>query len=670
MQPRGAAPASVQVPSPRQPAGAARPAAARIRGRALAIGVVALWVNQMWLVQVELVRWSLFTNLVPFCNAIFTLTIVLGLNALTCRISRRREPLLHRGELLCVFTMTCIGSALGAQQFGQLLVSFLPYPFQYAGVGNLWPSTFMPFLPRHLMVSDPTAVRGFYSGNTSLYRPENWIPWVAPCLFWVAFLLVLLWTMLCANTLLRRRWTLSERLTYPTVLLPLEMTSGTPFWRNRVMWAGFALAGGVTFLNGLAYLAPSLPSLPIKRQDVTYLLTTPPWNGIGSLQTSFYFFAIGISFLMPRDLSFSLWFFYLIFKLELVTVTALGMQQTFSSGTGFDNSPPYENGQAYGAYMAVFAMATWSARGYLRELWLTAFGRGPRPLDDSGEPMRYRTAILGGGAGVVALAAMCAAIGMSPGVAAAFLVLYLMLSIVIARIRAEFGFPVHDMHFMGPANPLLASMGTTAVGPRGMAAFALTYWFNRTYFAHPMPHQLEGMKLAESSATAQRDLLRAMLVAGAVGAVGLFWSYLHVAYDLGAGTARVERWPRSFPLENFDRLNSWFQAPGVTNARSLTAALVGFLLALTLGALRQRLAWFPFHPLGYAVANSWGMTQIWLPVLIGSVLKILSMKYGGLALYRRAVPFFFGLILGEMIVGCLWTLYGVALGIRAYEFWP
>ena len=89
-----------------------------------------------------------------------------------------------------------------------------------------------------------------------------------------------------------------------------------------------------------------------------------------------------------------------------------------------------------------------------------------------------------------------------------------------------------------------------------------------------------------------------------------------------------------------------------------------------MGALRQKVTWFPLHPLGYAVANSWGMQQLWMPIMIGSLCKIISLRLGGLSFYRKAVPFFLGLILGEMIVGSAWTLIGIAMGVRIYDFRP
>jgi hypothetical protein len=642
----------------------------RLRPRALAIGVAAIALNAIWLVRAEMVRWSLYTNAAPFCNAIFTLLVLVGANALCVRLRPGRPEPLNRFELLCIFTMTSIGAALASGQFMQLLIEWLPAPTGLASRGSHWQETFIPHLPKWAMVTDTTAVRGFYGGSTSIYRRENLLPWLLPALYWSLWVMVLLWTLVCLTTVMRRQWISNERLTYPTVYLPMEMTAGPAFWRSPLFRLGFALAAVITLYNGFAYLHPNLPMLPIRRQDLSVYMTNPPWKSIGGFQTSFYLFAIGISFLMPQDLSFSLWIFYLLYKLEIVACAAMGTEAIPEAVAGFDANPPYEHGQAFGAYIAVCVLALRSALPYLRDVWRTAFARGAGPLDDSNEPMRYRTAVLGLGIGLAALVALSYSIGMSPGVAVAFFAVYILLALVVTRMRAEFGFPVHDMSSVGPANVIMASEGTRALGPANLTSFGIANWFNRTYFAHPMPHQLEGMKLADTAGGSGRQILKAMMLAGLAGTIAAFWAYLHVAYTLGAGTANVERWARVFPYENYRDLSRWIRTPARINVAGMEAAGGGFLLAMALGILRQRLPWFPLHPLAYAVANSWGMAQIWMPVMVGSLAKAVILHYGGLRGYRRAVPLFLGLILGEMTLGCLWTLVGIAIGVHTYDFWP
>ena len=644
-----------------------------IRARAYVLGSVLILLSHLWLIQVELVRWSLFTNVVPYCNALCIFTALIGINSLVAWLSRSRSPMLNRGELLTVFAMMCVGSALASAQMGQMLVAILPWMEQYAGQGNDFQKTLYPFMNKSVLVTDAVAVKNFYYGNSSIYLPENYRPWLFPILFWATFVVVLMWTMVCISSLLRRRWTEAERLSYPTTFLPVEMTAGKPFWTNRFFWAGLAIAMLITGYNGIAYLYPTLPMVPIKRQSPFAAgFLSPPWSDVGDVQVSFYLYAIGLSFLMPLDLSFSLWFFYFAYKAQLYFASTWGVIGNSTQGAGFDNRPPYEKSQSFGAYMSVTFLAVWTARHYLGQVWETAFGKGPKPLDDSTEPMRYRTAIIGLAAGTVILALFLAYLGMPPLVGIAFFLIFYALCVMIARIRAEFGFPVHDMHQAGPMHPLLASFGSNAMGAKTMGVFGLTFWFNRTYFANPTPHALEALRMAEAGPSRQRDMMKAIMIASVVAAVGVFWAYLNTAYTAGAATARMmgKLWAWEFPNDGFTTVGNWLGTAGTSNSPALKAVGAGFVIATLMGYLRQRIGWFSLHPLGYAVAPSWGMHQIWLPIFVGWLIKAVVTRYGGLRLYRRAVPMFLGLILGEMLVGGFWTLYGIVIGIRAYDFWP
>lgn len=63
------------------------------------------------------------------------------------------------------------------------------------------------------------------------------------------------------------------------------------------------------------------------------------------------------------------------------------------------------------------------------------------------------------------------------------------------------------------------------------------------------------------------------------------------------------------------------------------------------------------------------MNLVWFPLLIAWAVKSTILRYGGLPRYRMFLPFFLGLILGQSIVGSLWSLIGLALGIPTYSFW-
>jgi hypothetical protein len=82
------------------------------------------------------------------------------------------------------------------------------------------------------------------------------------------------------------------------------------------------------------------------------------------------------------------------------------------------------------------------------------------------------------------------------------------------------------------------------------------------------------------------------------------------------------------------------------------------------------MAWFPFHPVGYAVSSSWSLSLLWLPLMVAWIVKLCILRYGGLRAYRQALPLFLGVILSECVVGSLWTIYGIATGNPTYAFWP
>jgi len=86
-------------------------------------------------------------------------------------------------------------------------------------------------------------------------------------------------------------------------------------------------------------------------------------------------------------------------------------------------------------------------------------------------------------------------------------------------------------------------------------------------------------------------------------------------------------------------------------------------------AMRVRFVWWQFHSIGYAMAGSWAMGTIWIPIFISWFVKLMIIKYGGLKTHRQAIPFFAGLILGEFIIGSIWSIIGLTLDIQTYKIW-
>jgi hypothetical protein len=212
---------------------------------------------------------------------------------------------------------------------------------------------------------------------------------------------------------------------------------------------------------------------------------------------------------------------------------------------------------------------------------------------------------------------------------------------------------------------IVQGVGTRALDPRTLTSFAMFFWFNRAYRGHPMPHQLEAFKLAEQSRSAQRPWFWALLLASGFGALAGFWAMLHLNYQFGA-TAKSAG---SFGSEAYRQLAGWLKNPEPSNGTAMRAILVGAATAFFLQAMRVRFPWWPFHPLGYAVTSSWEINLVWMPLFIAWALKLVLLRYTGLPGFRRSIPFFFGLILGQFVVGSLWNIWGIAFQIPTYQFW-
>ncbi|MGQ9456091.1 MAG: DUF6785 family protein [Armatimonadota bacterium] len=636
-----------------------------IRGvslRAVIIGLLLIPINSYWIFMMEIIRYQGHpTTISLFYSSIFNLVLLILFNSLLGRFAPRQR--LSQAELITIYVMLNIGAALVGHDSLQILVSLMPYPAYFATPENRWKTLFLDKLPDWLVVKDPVAIRHFFRGG-SLYDPANYGPWIVPILWWSVFVIVLLLMFLCFNVLLRKQWTERERLSYPLVQLPLDMTAeGAPLFKEKFLWLGFAIAGVVDIINGLAVLYPSIPMIPIKLEDQSRFFTTRPWNNIGWLPVQFYPFGIGLGILLPVDLLFSCWFFFWIWKFQRILTAAFG----------YDSVPnmPFVNEQSFGAYMGISVFAIAVSRRHFITLIRHFLGRETQ-VDDSSEPIPYRVAIWILILGFAFLAYFSRKAGLSWWLIIPFFVIYFAMCVAITRMRAELGPPAHDLHNGGPDTIIPNLVGPRTLGTQNLGVLSLYFWFNRAYRSHPMPFQLEGFKMAERARMDYRGLFWAMLLAGIFGTYVAFWVILYLNYKYGGASSNIgpPNVTMIFGSEPWARMDSWLKVPLEQRTERAIAILVGFVFTIFLNSLRMRIGWFPFHPVGYAVSSSWSMHRLWLPMFIAWIIKLVILRYGGLKLYRRALPLFLGVILGECVVGSFWTIWGICFDIPSYAFWP
>jgi hypothetical protein len=622
--------------------------------RALLLGAVLIPANTLWDSYTLIWSQSHPATVSLFYNVVFTLLVLNALNLLLRRWAPRLA--LTGGELVVVYAMVSVSTAICGLDLMQVLVPVMAHPHYFATPENRWEELFIRGMPGWLAVSDLPALERLHDGDSTLLARPNLAAWWQPMLAWGGFLFVLLFVMLCINAVVRRQWTEDAKLSFPIVEMPLQLTEVTgAMYRRKLMWAGFALAAVYDALNGLHYLFPQVPNVGGELYDLGQQVRGAPWNAIGWTPLGVFPFAVGLAFFIPLDLAFSCWFFYLFWKLQRVVSGAAGF--------GIVPAAPFINEQCFAAYLTLAAFALWATRRHLQRVFADAW-RGRRRRADAGEPLPYIFAVAGIVVGLALLTLFCVGAKAAWLPSLIFLVLYFGISTGIDRIRAELGSPVHDMHFSGPDTMMVQAVGALPFDKRTLSLFAFFFSFNRAHRSHAMPHQLEAMKLAERRHVDYRALSWALLLAALLGVVCGLLLQTDTFYRHGIGGSSGKG------NQAFNRLQTWLGAPRGTNWYACLAMLVGSAMTVFLTYMRTRLVWWPFHPAGFAVSGSWSMALLCPSIFVGWLIKAVLLRYGGMTSFRPAASFFHGLILGAFTMGSFWSLLGIALHRRMYNFLP
>ena len=631
--------------------------------RSIVLGLVLIPLNCMWVVLAEIMWYSGEpTTISLFYNVIFLVFLLIVANMVVKKF--RPSWALEPPEILVVYTMLCISSALCGHDMLEILVPILSHLHYYAPIEGRYDEV-MQHVPQWLIVKGQTALESAYIGQESMYRWENLRPWLGPMGWWFLFTLALCAVMWGLNLILRKQWTENEKLSYPVIQVPMLMaTQLDALFRNKLFWLGFGIAGVIDIVNGLNVLFPLLPRIPIVHvMNLQQFFPNRPWNAMGGAWVSFYPFAIGMCFFMPTDLAFSCWFFFFFWKVQRVLASHIGVHGM----PGF----PFVEEQTAGGYYAIALIALWITRHHLKRVFMILMGKSvERETAWERQEVRIAAVLIAGGAGF--LLWFCYRAQMTMPIVLVFFTLYFLLSVAITRMRAELGPPSHDLHHIGPQLQIMKFMGMTNMHknyPVDTTMFGFFNFFNRAYRGHPMPHGLEGFRIAERLKMDNRRYLIAMGASVVAGIICGFWAMLWVFNKYGASAQAIGpgEW---FGREAWDEVNRWFTMPQAHIRGPTYAILIGLVFSLGLAALRMNLTWWPFHPVGYAVSGSWSMDQLWLCIFIAWLIKVLLLKYGGAKAYKPIVPLFVGLILGDFMVGSFWNLYGIIMEVQVYHFWP
>ena len=188
--------------------------------------------------QMEAVYYSAHSTLVAlFFNVVCSLLVLIVINVPLERFMPNLA--FNRSELLTIYIMLNLSSALVGHSMLQILPPTMAAPLALATPENDWENLFGRYLPEWLALNDKQALGGYIrdmkKGEPTLYTARHIEAWLVPVFMWSLFVCALMFVMLCINIIIYKQWTDREKLAYPITQLPFEMVNpASGLFRNRL----------------------------------------------------------------------------------------------------------------------------------------------------------------------------------------------------------------------------------------------------------------------------------------------------------------------------------------------------------------------------------------------------------------------------------------------------
>jgi hypothetical protein len=194
-----------------------------------------------------------------------------------------------------------------------------------------------------------------------------------------------------------------------------------------------------------------------------------------------------------------------------------------------------------------------------------------------------------------------------------------------------------------------------------------------------MPYAMNGVRGAAQAKVPAGRVMAVLMLAAAV-AMGIS-AYAKVSTSYKYGGVNMDlmgnvNFPSSYlgaPVKFLKNPPDYeFVKAGESRILPVKAAhvLVGGALAAGMLVLRAKFLWWPLHPFGMVMCGTWAMQMFWFSIMIGWMAKASVMSFMGASLYRRALPLFLGMVMGECFAAAGWALVGLITGTPGMSILP
>ena len=757
-----------------------------ITWRAVIIGFVVVLIFCPFVVYAYTVTQStdLASDHSTIAAVFFLVVLIVFVNVVWIRLFRGRG--LNRAELLTVYIMLIMPSAVATLGVCESLLPMLVAPVYQKSAGDRYQKVVMKYVSNKILVTDKEAAKEFMErlprkeGESLLswLRRIRWKAFARPVSRWLVFLIALQLAVLCLATIFRRQWVERELLPFPLARLPIMLTEKTEpasvlpdIFRNKMLYWGALLPALITTLQAIHYYYPNFPA-PAR----------PEWKPqiLGFVfKAKFNFVMFGFAYLVSLASLRGIWLWALIFIVFQAICFRFGVKfpEKLGSFGASNNALIYHSGM--GGLIVFAGYSIWVARRHLRDVFAKAFGADDA-IDDSGELMTYRLAVLGGAASFGVMVLWAVRYGIPFGAALMMLSVAVVTYLAMSKIVAEVGL-AECLPSGVPGVFTISKLGPHNIGYAGVLNMTPHIAWAGDMRTFTMANATNGMRLTcEFGATRTKrfvaffgsvtlglvvSLLTTYLIGNATGKIntgpthhakslprGMYDYSLEVLmykqtpwaprrhFAIGASPKIASPKPKPpkkgllappvlltprpdaalntvnpvfewKPIEGADRYvieiseakrgrilaRGWVKEtrytygsplggantppkplkPGQTyrwrvrmemlhgpNKFGWYATFSGMVLAGVLMFLQRRVLWWPLPATGFVIGGAWIMQHVWFAVFVAWVVKTLVLRYGGASAYRKSLPFFMGLIAGQLFTLGAWAVIDILTAKR------
>ena len=642
-----------------------------ITGRTLLVGTITVAVVSVACPYLGAVThtWDPGGSALP-ATGVVVLFAMVAVNGALARWLPSRS--LGRTELLVTYAMVIMTTQFLYKGGLPFITGAATFPFYMATPANDWEHRIWPYLPLWLHPSSMQAITWYWEGLPSGVGVP-WAAWKWPLLAWSSFAIAMAAAMFCLAALLSRDWIERQRLAFPLAEIPLAMgldadtpTIGSSILRNRLAWLGFALPALLGTLNWFHAIYPTVPVVPLEF-DIGRAFSGMglPWSvlsGDSGVHAIIVLPLIGIAYLLPGEVSLSLWLFYLLYRLQQLVWASFGVAEGGASSIGIDPQT-FIGMEEAGGFIALTVVVFYQSRRTFAAAWQGLFHRG-RSSPDAFGPLAPHSAVIGF---VLANAFMlwwAVRTGMPWWPFVLIMALFYTVMTGVSRLVAQAGLTHVDTGLF-PRTVIMKTLGAGPVGPTSLVVFG---YLSTAYMYDPrivlMAQAMNSFKLAHAGRVRPQRLSWATALAVVTTLAVGFPTLLLITYHYGAST--LPDWPMASPqrwiwgeidnsLRNPDLPDNWLRA----------ALLSGALFMGAMIAMHSRLLWWPASPVGFLIASAWSTDRfVWSNSLIGWALSTLIRRYGGLTMYRTLRPAFLGMIIGSYATSAFLALLSPLFHVR------